>query len=204
MAGGASVRLDAGTRIRLAAKKSIDLVRGAVYVDSGAEPGGMAVQAPAGLFQDIGTQFEIRIEGKGAQSSTRLRVREGRVALQRGDGSVVTGAGGELRVRADGRLARRQAAVYGPEWDWVLQAAPRLDIEGLKVRAFLDWLGREEGWRIEYADAETASRVETTVLHGSIKHLTPTEAPGVVLASSGLGYRVSGGRMVVFVADEGR
>jgi ferric-dicitrate binding protein FerR (iron transport regulator) len=198
MAGGASVRLDAGTRVRLSSAKSIELERGAVYVDSGDKPGGMTIQAPAGLFQDIGTQFEVRIERTG----TRLRVREGRVALERGAEPVVTKAGEELIVHADGHIARGQASVYGPEWDWVLQAAPRLAIEGLKVRAFLDWLAREEGWRIEFADPEAASLADSTVLHGSIEHLTPAEAPGVVLASCGLGYRVSEGRMVVFVVEE--
>jgi ferric-dicitrate binding protein FerR (iron transport regulator) len=196
MAGG-SVRLDAGTRIRLSAVKLIDLEQGAVYIDSGGAPGGMAVQAPNGFFQSIGTQFEVRIERNG----TRLRVREGHVALQSGNPPVVSGAGEELIVRANGRIARRQTAVYGPEWDWVLQAAPRLDIEGLKVRAFLDWLAREEGRRIEFADDEAAALADSTVLHGSIEHLNLAEAPGVVLASCGLGHRVSEGRMVVFVAS---
>jgi ferric-dicitrate binding protein FerR (iron transport regulator) len=201
MVGGDSVRLDAGTRVRLSSKKSIDLARGAVYVDS---VGGMAVQAPNGLFQDIGTQFEVRIEKKGEQAATRLRVREGHVALQHPDRSVVAGAGEELTLHADHSITRRPAAVYGSEWDWVLQAAPRLDIEGLKVRAFLDWLAREEGWRIEFADQQAASLADSTVLHGSIAHLTPDKAPGVVLASCGLGYQVSGGRMVVFVVDQDR
>ena len=203
MAGG-SVRLDAGTRIRLSSAKSIDLERGAVYVDSGAAPGAMAVQAPNGLFQDIGTQFEVRIEGEGARAVTRLRVREGHVALQRPDGPVVTGVGEELVLHADGRIDRAQATIYGPEWDWVLQTAPRLDIEGVKVRAYLDWLGRETGWQIEFADQKAAALSDSTVLHGSIEHLSPAETPGVVLASCGLGHRVSGGRMIVFVADEER
>jgi ferric-dicitrate binding protein FerR (iron transport regulator) len=204
MAGGASVRLDAGTRVRLVSTQSVELDRGAVYVDSGARPGGMSIRSAAGLFQDVGTQFEVRIEGKGAQAATRLRVREGRVVLDQGKRPILTKAGEELTVHADGHIARRPVAVYGPEWDWVLQTAPKFDIEGMKVRAFLDWLARETGWHIEFADQEASSRADSTVLHGSIEHLAPTEAPGAVLASCGLGYRNSGGRMVVFVAEEGR
>jgi hypothetical protein len=75
-----------------------------------------------------------------------------------------------------------------------------LDIEGVKVRAFLDWLGRETGRRIEFADPEAASRAESIVLHGSIEHLTLAEAPAVVLASAGLGHRLTGGELEVFVA----
>jgi ferric-dicitrate binding protein FerR (iron transport regulator) len=200
MAGTASVRLDAGTRLRLASPGSIELARGAVYVDSGARPGGrVAVRTAAGLFEEVGTQFEVRLAG----SATHLRVREGRVMLHHEKRAVQASAGEELVVR-DGNLVRRPAAVYGPEWDWVLQTAPRLDIEGLKVRDFLAWVARETGWRNEFADPEAAALAGSTVLHGSIENLTPAEAPRVVLASCGLGHRVTGGRMTVFVADANR
>jgi len=198
MAGAASVRLDAGTRVRLAAARRIELARGAVYVDSGARPGGrVAVHTDGGLFEDVGTQFEVRSSGNAA----RLRVREGRVMLHREKESVPANAGEELTVR-DGNVVRRPAAVYGPEWDWVLQTAPRLDIEGVKVRDFLAWVARETGWRIEFADPQAAALASSTVLHGSIEHLTPAEAPRVVLASCGLAHRVTDGRMVVFVVDQ--
>jgi len=207
MAGGPSVRLDAGTRVRLVAAGLVELDRGAVYVDSGAEPGRrgeMAVRTPTGLFQDVGTQFEVRIERREAEAVTRLRVRQGRVDLKHGGGTVTTGAGEELIVRGNGQLVRQPATVYGPEWSWVLGTAPMLDIEGLKAREFLDWLARENGWRLHFADEQAASLADSTVLHGSIEHLTLAEAPGVVLSSCGLGHRVSQGTMTVFVADEAR
>jgi len=205
MAGGPSVRLDAGTRARLVSAGLIEIDRGAVYVDSGSgRRGAMAVRTAGGLFQDVGTEFEVRIEQRGGEAVTRLRVREGRVDLERGEGTVTTGTGEELIVRGDGQLIRQPAAVYGPEWTWVLGAAPMLDIEGLKAREFLDWIAREEGWRLHFADEQAASLADSTVLHGSIGHLTLAEAPGVVLASCGLGHRVSRGTMTVFVADEGQ
>lgn len=201
MAGGASVRLDAGTRVRLASPAVIELDRGAVYVDTGGPAAGhehVAVRTAAGLFQSIGTQFEVRAEEGG--SVTRLKVREGRVRLERGAESVLTDAGQELVVRGDGSLERGEAASDGPEWDWVVTGAPMLDIEGAKVRTFLDWLARERGWKLELADPETAALTNSVVLHGSIAHLTPAQAPDVVLPSGGLGYRVSKGKLVVFVA----
>jgi ferric-dicitrate binding protein FerR (iron transport regulator) len=195
------VRLDAGTRVRLASASVIELERGAVYVDTGAEPDRgeeVAVRTSAGLFQGVGTQFEVRAEREGAV--TRLRVREGSVRLQREDESVLAGTGQELIVHRDGKLIRGRTTLYGPEWDWVLKTAPMLDIEGVKMRTFLDWIAREVGWRIELADKETVSRCDSVVLHGSIAHLTPAEAPGVVLSSAGLGHRLSDGALVVFVA----
>lgn len=200
MAGGASVRLDSGTHARIVSPTLVELDRGGVYVDTGAAGHeDVAVRTAAGLFQGIGTQFEVRAE-EGAV--TRLKVREGRVRLERGAESVLTGAGQELVVRGDGSLDRGETAADGPEWDWVLTSAPMLDIEGVKVRAFLDWLARERGWRVELADSETAQLVDSVVLHGSIAHLTPAEAPDVVLPSSGLGYRVSKGTLFVFVAGK--
>ncbi len=203
MAGGASVRLDDGTRVRLASARVVELTRGAVYVDTGAEPGGreeVAVHTPAGLFQGVGTQFEVRAEAGGA--ATRLRVREGSVVLDRGVESVLTDTGGELIVRGDGSQDRRRMSAYGPEWDWVVKTAPMLDIEGVKVRTFLDWIARETGRRVELADQQTASLCDSIVLHGSIAHLTPAEAPSVVLSSSGLGHRVLDGTLVVFVVEK--
>ncbi|MGH9367857.1 MAG: FecR domain-containing protein [Thermoanaerobaculia bacterium] len=203
MAGGASVRLDAGTRVRLVSTALVELSRGAVYVDTGGEPGTgkeVAVRAPAGLFQGVGTQFEVRAVGEGAV--TRLRVREGSVRLELRDESVLTDTGQELIVSGDGSLARRPMPAYGPEWDWVLKTAPMLSIEGVKVRTFLDWTARETGWRVVLADEETRSLCDSVVLHGSIDHLTPAEAPGVVLASAGLGHRISDGTLVVFVAEK--
>lgn len=206
MAGGASVRLDTGTRVRLVSATVIELNRGAVYVDTGAKQDRreeVAIRTSAGLFQGIGTQFEVRAEGDG--DSTRLRVREGSVRLDRVDGSVLTNRGEELVLQGDGILLRRQSAAYGPEWDWVLKTAPMLDIEGVKLRTFLDWVAREMGWRVEFADEETTSLSDSIVLHGSIDHLTPSEAPSVVLPSSGLGHRASEGTLLVFVASkEGR
>ncbi|MEO8347805.1 MAG: FecR family protein, partial [Acidobacteriota bacterium] len=202
MAGGASVRLDAGSRLRVASPTVIELERGGVYVDTGrtaSDREHVAVRTAAGLFQSIGTQFEVRAEEGGAL--TRLKVREGRVRLERGAQSVLTDAGQELVVRGDGSLDRGETAADGPEWDWVLTSAPMPDIEGVKVRTFLEWLARERGWRVELADSATAALADSVVLHGSIAHLTPAQAPDVVLPSGGLGYRVSKGTLVVFVAN---
>jgi hypothetical protein len=202
MRGGASVRLDAATEVRVASATMVELRRGAVYVDTGtatvrAEE--ITVRAPSGLFRPAGTQFEVRVEDR----ETKLRVREGRVAMDRGSGPVVAAAGEEIVVSSDGAVVRRPVAVSGPEWDWVGETAPMLAIEGVKVREFLDWFGRETGLRVELSGGETATVADSCVLHGSIEHLTVAEAPGVVLSSCGLGHRLSDRTLVVFVARRG-
>lgn len=197
MAGGASARLDAGTRVRLASAALIELTRGAVYVDTrGGDP--VSVRASAGLFQPSGTQFEVRVQA----DATLLKVREGTVRLERGSGTVQAAAGEHLAVRDDGGLVRRSIPPFGPEWEWVLAAAPMPDIEGMKVRRFLDWIARETGWRVEFADRDVSALADSVDLHGSISHLTPAEAVGVVLSSAGLEYRVSDGMLVVSVSKK--
>jgi ferric-dicitrate binding protein FerR (iron transport regulator) len=199
-AGGASVRLDAATRVRLAQPELLELAEGAVYVDTGAvSGGGVSVRTPAGLFRPQGTQFEVRVEPGG--SATRLRVRRGTVSLDgRGERAA---AGEELIVEADGAVVRGSVAAQGEAWGWAMRAAPMLDIEGILLKDYLDWVAGEAGWRIEFADREAASRAETTVLHGSIDHLTPESSPGVVLSSCGMGHRVSDGALVIFLAGPG-
>jgi ferric-dicitrate binding protein FerR (iron transport regulator) len=204
LAGGASIRLDTDTRLLLAAADRLDLEQGAVYVDSGATaPGGIEVRAPAGTFRDVGTQFEVRVAASGA-AAARLRVREGQVEFERPGEKVLVEAGWRFDVARDGRYSADPIAIYGPEWDWVVGTAPRLDIEGVTVRRFLDWIGRETGRRTEIAGAEAASRVETTRVHGSIERLTLDEALRVVLASAGLEAEIRDGAIAVRAAAPAR
>jgi hypothetical protein len=123
------------------------------------------------------------------------------VALERGGEAVVTAAGEELTVHGDGRLDRARVAAAGPGWEWVLATAPRLDIEGVTVREFLDWVARETGLRIEFADREAAALADSVVLHGSIAHLSVDQALGTALASAGLGYRIADAVLEVFADD---
>jgi hypothetical protein len=199
MVGGASARLDTGTRLTLASPTSIELAQGAVYVDTaGGTP--IQVRVPAGVVRPTGTQFEVRV----ADGVTRVKVREGAVRLDGSSESARAASGEELVVGADGGLSRRPIPPFGPEWDWVLASAPVPAIEGMKVRKFLDWIGRESGLRVELADAETAALADSVELHGSVAHLTPLDATGVVLASAGLEYRVSDGAILIFVARRNR
>ena len=195
MAGGASVRVDGSTRLRVKSRTLVELASGAVYVDT-ARGESVAVRAPAGVFHPTGTQFEVRVH----EGTTRLKVREGSVALDGGAGAPAqASAGEELVVDAQGSIARHSIAAFGPVWEWVLAAAAMPDIEGMKVRRFLDWIAREAGWRVEFADAQAASLADSVDLHGSVSHLAPREAIGVVLSSAGLEHRVANGALVVSV-----
>ncbi len=195
LAGGESVRLDAGTRLRLVSGERLALETGAVYVDSGpAGRGSLEVGTALGTVREIGTQFEVRIEG---EEELRVRVREGAVSLIRGAGADPVAAGEELRLRRDGSLSRGTVELQGPVWGWVLAAAPGLDVDGLMLSEYLGWVSRETGWRLRYEDEALAGLANGIRLRGNLEGMTPDESVSVVLPGSGLGYRAEGGTLLI-------
>jgi ferric-dicitrate binding protein FerR (iron transport regulator) len=196
LAGGASLRLDMGSRVRLLSSSEMLLENGAVYVDNEAIEGdksAVEVFSRLGVVRDVGTQFEVRL----AEQSLRLRVREGTVILDSEGGTEVAEVGTELIRDAEGGLVRRSVSVYGPEWNWVVRVAPVFEIEGRRLDDFLSWISRETGRGLSFQGDETAGSVSDIVLHGSIEGLTPEEALATVLPTCGLTHRVREGMILI-------
>ncbi len=195
LASGVSVRLDKTTRLHFVSATEISLAQGAVYADTGAGAGArLAVETPLGTARDIGTRFAVRVDGQGGALS--VQVRDGAVEVERDGSTRVAPAGEELVLYRDGTEARRARAPYGPEWDWVLAAA-RFEVEGRKVGDFLDWVARETGWQIRFANEELARPAREIVLRGGIGGLRPDQAPFVVLPGAGLEGELAGGTLIV-------
>jgi hypothetical protein len=202
-AAGASLRVDADSRVRLVAVNRVALDRGALYVDSG-DPSGAAapveVETPFASVVEIGTRFEVRLIAAGATpprlEEVRVRVREGEVEL-RHDRPARARAGEELGLGRDRSVRVAAGAPYGDAWSWVGAAAPGFAIEGRSLAEFLGWIERETGWEVELAPAELGAAAASIRLHGSIAGLSPEEAVSVVVSGSGLAYRIDGGRLTV-------
>ena len=194
LTGGTSVRLDAGSRARLISASIVELVDGALYVDTGGESGGLEVRTAVGTARDIGTQFDVRLFGR----SLRVRVRTGVVELRRegGDHSVTARAGTEITVTGQETVTRPIAA-YGSDWAWAASLAPRFDIEGRSVAAFLEHVSREQGWSLRYEDAALARDAASIILHGSVAGLEPDDALAAALATSNLEHHVRNGELTV-------
>jgi ferric-dicitrate binding protein FerR (iron transport regulator) len=191
MATGESVRLERGTRLRFVSSSRLELVDGALYLDSGAtgSAADIEVRTALGLVREIGTQYEVRY----GEDSVTVGVREGRVRFEHGAASSVVERGEQLRVRRDGTVVRGSVAPCGPEWSWASALAPALEIEGVTLAAYLEWIARETGCAVTYADDELARSAATIELHGSIAGFTPEESLEVVLPGAGLGHAVEGG-----------
>lgn len=193
LADGTSLRIDSGTRVRVLSGPTLDLERGAIYLDS--RPGQarrsfLEVRTKWGVVRDIGTQFEVRLSA----DELWLSVREGLATLARSGRSFAAPAGTRLVAGAAGVESR---ALDGPDWSWVLAIAPGFQMEGRRLDEYLDWLSRETGWRVEFADPAIARESSAIVLHGSVADLRPDETPAAVLPTCGLGHRLSDGRLII-------
>lgn len=195
LAGGASLRLDAETHVRLLAAGTVQLDRGAVYIDTEGvkDAAPVEVRTRHGIARDVGTQFEVRL----GESALRVRVREGRVDLSR-EGRVESAqAGTELNLDAAGQYARREIALNGPEWGWVQEAAPPFELEGRTLGEFLAWVARETALEVRWTNPDQRSNVLSVRLHGSVRGLTPREACDAVLASCGLEFSEENGSILI-------
>ena len=114
LANDVSVRLDELTEIELESGSRIRLMAGTVYVDSGRnrftiQP--IQIVTQQGTASDIGTQFELRY----IDDVLRLRVREGRVLLQREAKQISSTQGDQLSIDPSGQVVWAQIAVDDPD-----------------------------------------------------------------------------------------
>lgn len=203
--GGAGVRLDAGTRLTLAAAGRLRLESGAVYVDSGADGGpGLEVRTPLGVARDVGTRFAVRLRGAdGTAAEMTVRVRDGAVEVESGGGARRRAAAGwGLVLGGDGAFREVGVDPWGAGWEWVLEAAPGFPVEGRSVTDFLAWVERETGWSVRYADPALETEAREIVLHGDPGSLRPDRAPFAVLPAAGLDWELTGGVLLVRRSNE--
>jgi ferric-dicitrate binding protein FerR (iron transport regulator) len=187
--GNAILRLDGGTRVRIASPTELSLDRGAVYVDSNRS--GVVIRTPIGSVRDIGTQFEVRL----AADRMRVRVREGRVDLQHGGATHSAAAGTELDADARGGVTEHSIAKNGAEWDWVVRAAPPIHLDGRTLAEVVATVTRDEGVKPVWSD-DAARNAASMRLHGDVP-LTPEEALDTALVASGLTARTDGDRLII-------
>ena len=193
LAGGGELRLNANTLVRLVDRRRFALDRGHLYLDSGHNGGStLVVETIAGELTDIGTRFDVALQGE----QVRVRVREGAIQLTAGGRQTTAGVGQQLVASRGGAAATSAAAVYGADWSWLVRAAP-FEIEGATLDAFLRWVEREGGRRVEFVDPDLRSALGTTRLHGSVAGVTTEEALDVVLPASGLSHTIEGERILI-------
>lgn len=190
---GLLLRMNTSTEIRFSALDEIDLVAGTIYIDSGDGARGRALEVttPLGDVEHVGTQYEVRL----ADTALRIRVREGQVAY-RGATEAVGVAGEQLEIDAAGSTERSSISRNDPAWSWATSLATLPAAEAYRLDETLDWIGRELGYEIDYADAGTRRRVAGQTIVG-LEGLSPTEALAAIEQIAGLQTEISGDRLIV-------
>ncbi len=192
LSDGTSIRLDQDSRLTLHAIDRLELLAGAVYIDSPDESASLTVHTPFGSASDLGTQFEVRLD----EEVLRVQVREGAVRLDTGGKVHEASAGTRLDV-LDGKVRRSSVASYGEPWEWALLASPPYELENRSLREVLDWVVRETGWTLHYGDPALQEQVEETIIRGALGDLAPDEVPDVVLAGAGLDFQLNDGVLTI-------
>jgi ferric-dicitrate binding protein FerR (iron transport regulator) len=193
---GGTVRIAAGSSIEVTAAASLSLGRGLIYVDIPSESGTtppLRVSTPAGAIEHVGTEFELKSDGQ----SVRVRVREGRIRFLGEGAPLLADAGTELLATPGKAPAAGSIDVYGGDWLWAAALAPDYEIEGMPLIGFLQWVSRELGRSLDFADVNTRQIADRTILHGSISHQAPIDAIANVLATTSLTYELRGSTLWV-------
>lgn len=195
LAGGESLRVAGQTRLMLDAPGRLYVQAGTIYVDSGERPAVARIEVvtPAGTARDVGTQFELQVDG----AALRLRVREGLVMLDRGGRSLTGRAGEQLSVDGLGGVARASIGPADPAWQWAESIAPMPDMDGKPASTLIAWVARETGRRLRYESPFVEQRATAVILHGDIRHLAPLEALEAMLATTDLEFELRGDTMEV-------
>ena len=169
------------------AQGELQVIRGAVYVDTGESTAGSAaltLRAGDVRINHVGTRFMTRVGAEHVQVS----VRDGQVRMQQGADSRLAGRGEALvaQLNQPGSLALERAAPAGVDWQWADALAPAAPIEGRSLGAVLDTLAWQAGLELEFSDEALAEQARETVLHGPALALAPRAAIDTILATTTL------------------
>ena len=198
LTSGHSLRIAASSRLRIEAD-TIILDRGKIYLDSG--PDGstqpITVHTTLATVSELGTQYQVQLTADGLE----LSVREGRVKLLRAMDTTMARSGEALRLGRDGSLNREAIQGFGAHWIWAARLGPAIDINGHTLAEFLDWLARENGWRISYASATLHHEARITEISGSIENLSAREALDLVMSTGPWTYSIANGVVMIAAGD---
>ncbi len=204
LAGGGNLRIGASTALTVVSNQRVRVTQGVVYFDLPADAAAQrqfVVETLVGDIAHLGTQFEAVVQEDG----TRVRVREGAVEWRGTRGAtVVAAAGEELQVHRDGTINRRMIATGGREWAWVEALVVDFDIDNQPLVSFLQWMARETGRKLVFADPATIQRATETRMHGSIHGMSMTRALSAVMAATSLDCKISDAEIRVSSSSEKR
>lgn len=197
-----TLRVAPQSSLRFDAPDEITLLRGQVYVDSGAGSGSRQLLTVATAFarvQHVGTRYLIRL----LPAALEVAVREGRVRVSSGAAAAPAEAGAGERLRLDGgtgAISRDRIAPSATDWAWLGQIPAPVAIDGETLDNFLAWYAAESGRRVDFGDATQRSRLGSVRLRGNVTGLSPDQALDAVAAIADLTIRHDADRVTIDAA----
>jgi ferric-dicitrate binding protein FerR (iron transport regulator) len=169
--GGGSLRIDAGTMVEFVSADSIYLRDGRVYFDSSSngDTSSLVIDTAHGDVRHVGTQYMAAVDAL----TLVVSVREGAVTVSRRSGEDRATAGQRLEFVGDARPSLSNIRATAAQWDWVEATAPTLDFSGRSTFDFLQWVGRETGYSLQFVSAEAERVARDGRLVGAIPGLDP-------------------------------
>lgn len=182
---GRTLRVDEGAGLTLRSRSEIWLHGGRIYIDS-ASGERVSVVTPFASISDVGTQFEVSVDGEALVVATR----EGAVNVQLGDEALLSrarpGQGEILNIEALELVMRTPVSTTGERWSWTQQARPLFPVQDRTVLEYLQWSARETGKTLRFSTPLAAQQAGLRPLFGRLgKADADPETVLRVLATSG-------------------
>jgi ferric-dicitrate binding protein FerR (iron transport regulator) len=191
---GQSLRVDAGSQLKVLAASQVTLMHGGLYVDaSNHDAAPLVVQTPFGAVKHLGTQYQVQL----APDRMTISVREGRVAVAGKYGNAQVAANESAIYNEQGEVGRAPITSHDLGWQWAVQTAPSFAIDNRSLASFLNWVARETGRSVTYHTPEARLQAERLILRGSIDNLSPDQALRAVLATTQFVYTDSAGTIQI-------
>jgi ferric-dicitrate binding protein FerR (iron transport regulator) len=191
---GISLRIATSTQLRWINEHELQLLQGAVYVDSHNNAAALMIRTPQAQVTHVGTQYQVNTSVSGLIVS----VRSGEANIHSAGKAVLTVRRSEqLRIDADGQSVVAALANDDASWQWVDALTEPFVLENRTVAEFLRWVANETGYQLHYTSPTVQAAADATVLHGKSTRMAPLQAMQMVLATTDMRATVQGTTLVV-------
>lgn len=200
---GGSLRIDENTSVEFEARDRIYLRGGRIYFDSegsslapppaSSRAARLAIRTDHGVVRHLGTQYMTQV----GTDVLVISVREGMVAI---DGNVTAraSAGQQFSISRSGELSITDTNGVD-NWEWIEKSSPFVNLDGRLVSEALDWVSRESGRTVHYANASAERVAKQSRLRGNVE-LPPSRALEIFMMTTDLTARIEG--QVIIVSEE--
>ena len=170
---GGSLRIDQNTRIEFVTADKVFLHSGKIYFDSHSAitGSGFTIESTHGLVSHVGTQYMT----ESSAANLIVSVREGEVSVDGVYHEATAYEGYRVQLSGSAQPAVTNTSGIGSEWEWIETVSPAINVDGMSVFDFLQWVGRETGHSIQFESAEARSLATNERLKGVVD-AAPREA----------------------------